>query len=227
MLRERQQPACVEAYTEALELFRRVADRPGEAATVFNLGHAYKALPGLRDLDAATRWYQEALDLFDEGDRLGRARCVGQLGYVHWDRFKEARNANRPDAELRALLTAARDAYQQALELLPADAVSDLAIAHNQLGLIYDDAGQLDAAVRHWQQSVRYDEVAGNRYGAASTRHNVAAALAENGRLRDGMLWAQAALRGFQTYGDRAAADMAETNQLIAAIEQGLAGGQR
>jgi hypothetical protein len=60
---------------------------------------------------------------------------------------------------------------------------------------------------------------------AAQTRYNVALTLAQRGRLGDGLLWAQAALRDFESYSGRAA-DIAQTRQLIAAIERGLAGGQ-
>jgi tetratricopeptide (TPR) repeat protein len=145
---------------------------------------------------------------------------------VHWERFKEARDTDRPDDELLAHLYAAADAYQQALELLPADAVGELAVAHSQLGNIYNDGGQLDVALRHWQEAIRYQEAAGDRYRAAQNRFNVTLALAEGGRLGDGVLWAQAALRDFQSYGDRAAADIAQTQGLIAAIEQDLGGSQ-
>jgi tetratricopeptide (TPR) repeat protein len=226
VLRQRQQPSCVEVYTEALKLHRRIGDRQGEAISGYNLGRAYQEIPELRDLDEAARWYQYSLDLHDVADRLGRARCVGQLGYVHLERLTEARAAGQPNEKLLAHLNAAADAYHQALELTPADALDDLAVTHNQLGLVYDHGGQLDVALRHWQESIRYKEAAGNRYGAAVTRNNVARALAEGGRLGDGLLWAQAALRDFQTYGDRAAAKIVQTKELIAAIEQAMGGGQ-
>jgi tetratricopeptide (TPR) repeat protein len=226
ILREQQQLVCVQAFTEALQLAQRIGDRPLEAITALNLGRAYTEVSGLRDLDAAARWYQISLDLTDEADRLGRARCVAQLGYVHWERFKEAREAGQPEAELLGHLTVASDVYHQALELTPANAVGQLAVAHHQLGLIYADAGQLEVALRHWQESIRYQEAAGNRYGAAQTRANVGAALAQRGRLGDGLLWAQAALRDYQSFGDRAAANIAQTQQLIAAIEQAMVGGR-
>ena len=128
ILREQQQPACVQAYTEALQLTRRIGNRPNEAIAAYNLGRAYAEVPGLRNLDEAERWFQESLDLHDETDRLGRARCVGQLGSVHYQRFAEALTVGRPEAELLDHLNAAAEAYQQALELLPADAVADLAV---------------------------------------------------------------------------------------------------
>jgi tetratricopeptide (TPR) repeat protein len=226
ILRGQQQPTCVQAYTEALQLARRIGDRPLEAVAAYNLGHAHAQVPELRDLDAAARWYQDSLDLRNEADRPGRARCVCDLGTVHRQRFIEAQDAGRPEAELLAHLNAAADAYQQALDMLPADAVRELAVAHSQLGTTYHDGGQPEVALRHWQEAIRYQEAAGNRYGAAQTRYNVAAALLRDGRLGDGLLWAQAALRDYQTYGDRAAAEIAQTQQLIADIERDLGGGK-
>ena len=49
--------------------------------------------------------------------------------------------------------------------------------------------------------------------------NNVALALVRAGRLADAREYAHAALRNYQTYGDRAAADIQETQELIAEIE--------
>ncbi len=46
-------------------------------------------------------------------------------------------------------LNAAVDYYQQALALLPPDAVNDLAVTHNQLGGIYTTIGDLERALNH------------------------------------------------------------------------------
>ena len=69
--------------------------------------------------------------MHDERERVGRARCHDQLGSVAFARFQEARAAGRPESELLAALNAALAAYQQALALLPANAVNDLAVTHN------------------------------------------------------------------------------------------------
>jgi tetratricopeptide (TPR) repeat protein len=212
-------------FAEALQLAQRIGDRQAEAVALANLGQTYKNLPEQRDLDAAARRYQDSLDLHEEADRLGRARCIRQLGSVHYERLREARAAGRPEVELLAHLNAAADAYRQALELLPADAVGDLAATHTGVANASYEGGQLEVALRHWQEAIRYFEAAEDRYSAANTRRNVALALARHGPLEDGLLWAQAALRDFQTYGDRAAADIAQTKQMIADIED-LAGAQ-
>ena len=44
--------------------------------------------------------------------------------------------------------------YQQALALLPPDNLDDLAVTHNQLGNIYNDAGDLERALEHYNQSI-------------------------------------------------------------------------
>jgi tetratricopeptide (TPR) repeat protein len=144
---------------------------------------------------------------------------------VHHERFLEAREAGRPDAELLAHLNAAASAYHQALELLPVDATNDLAVCHSQLGNIYADGNNLDWALRHYQEAIHHYEMAGNRYGAARARAGVAVNLARRRRFGDALPWAQATLRDYQTYGDGAAADIAETQRFIAYIKRNMTGG--
>jgi tetratricopeptide (TPR) repeat protein len=219
--REQNKSDCATPYQEAIPLCQRIGDKPEEAVIAFNLGHAYKDIPALRDLAQAERWYRRCLELDDERDHLGRSKTLGQLGYVAWERFKEARAANQPTDQLTNHLNAAAQFYHQALDLTPPNAVDDLAVVHNQLGNIYQDAGDLDRALTHYRESIRYKEGAGNLYGAALTRFNVALALRNAGRLDDALEYAQAALRNYSTFGDRAAEETQKTQRLIAAIEQG------
>lgn len=216
--REQGKPDCVAAYEEAVSLYQRIGDRPAEAVAAFNLGRAYTDIPTLRDLDKAERWYRRSLELRDERDRQGRAGCVGQLGQVAYEHFNEARAAD----QLTHHLQTAADFYHQALDLLPPNAVDSLAVAHNALGVIYRNAGDLDRALTHYREAIRYWEAAGNLYHSAGARFNVAIALLNAGRLQDALVYAQAALRGYFTFGDRAAADIQDTQGLIAKIEQAM-----
>jgi tetratricopeptide (TPR) repeat protein len=109
--------------------------------------------------------------------------------------------------------------YHQALDLLPPTAVDDLAVTHSQFGIIYDEGGDFDRALQHWREAIRYREMQGNLYEAALTRFNVAIALARAGRLMDAREYAHAALRNFQTYGDRAAEEIQRTQGVIAEIK--------
>jgi tetratricopeptide (TPR) repeat protein len=210
---------CVQTMQDAIPICQQIGDRAEEAVLAFNLGHAYKNLPALRDLDAAEGWYQRSLALRAEGDRKGRAITVGQLGLVAYERFRDAEQAGESNEALGQHLQTAADYYGQALSLLPPDAVNDLAVTHNQLGVIYNDAGDLERALEHYNQSINYKEMAGNQYGAGQTRFNIAVMLAQNGRAADALLYARAALRNFEPYGQGAAKDIEDTKGLIAWIE--------
>ncbi len=211
---------CVETYEEALELAESIKDRAAAASCAFNLGRAYQETPSLRDLHEAERWYRRSLELTDERDRLGRGGCLAQLGFVAFERFQEAREAKCPEEELLRHLNEAVRSYHEALEHFPADAVDELAVTHNQLGEIYRTAGDRDRAVAHGREGIRYRETQGNVYGASTTRFNVALALAQSGRPHDALEYAQAALRGFESFGERAADWIQRTRQLIEAIDQ-------
>ena len=217
--REQGQPECVTTSQEAITLYQRIGDRAAEAIRTFNLGHAYKNLPALRDLAQAERWYRRSLEMYEEHHRQDRAQCLGQLGLVAYERFLEAQAAKQPEEELLRHLNDAARFYHQALDLLPPNAVDDLAVTHNQLGLIYKDAGDLDRALTHYRESIRYGEAAGNFYEAANTRFNVALALRDAGRLADAWEYAHAALRNYQSYEGRAAEEERKTEGLIAEIE--------
>jgi TPR repeat protein len=213
---------CVDLYEEAIELAERIGDKPGEAICAYNLGNAYLIISTIRNLEQAEQWYQRSLELLDEHDKLGQAHCLGQLGYVAWERFEEARTAKKPEKELKSHINDALQYYNKVLEMLPLNAVNDLAVAHNQQGLIYRYAGDLDRALSHYRDSIRYREVAGNLHGAAGTRHNVAIALFKSGRLADALDYANAALRNYETYGEGAAENIQKTRNLIAQIEKAL-----
>jgi tetratricopeptide (TPR) repeat protein len=223
--REQGDAACVASYQESYELALRIGDQPLAAICSFNLGHTYKDLPALRDLAQAEQWYQRSLELRAEGDRLGRGRVQGQIGMVALNRFIEAQQAGEPEAVLREHWNAALHAYQQALDMLPPDEVDTRATFHNALGVIYDNAGQTEQAVAHFREAIRFFEQAGNLYGAATTRYNVALAYEDAGRFDDALLFARAALANFEQFGP-AAADLAErARRLVAKYEQAAGGG--
>jgi tetratricopeptide (TPR) repeat protein len=177
-------------------------------------------LAEIRNLEEAERWYQRSLELYLEGDSLGRGDCMAQLGSVAYERFRDAREAGKPAAELAGHLSRALDLYTQALKLFPNNAINDLAVAHHQLGVIYMNAGKLDSALAHCRESLGYDESAGNLYGAAQTRRNVARLLASRGRFADAREYTVAALRNFQTFGEGAKDMVLKALELIAWIDE-------
>jgi tetratricopeptide (TPR) repeat protein len=224
--REQGDAACVASYQESYELDLRIGEQAGAAICAFNLGRVYGGnVPALRDLAQAEQWYRRALELYAEDDKLYRAGALGQLGLVAYERFKEARQAGEPEAVLLEHWNAALHAYQQALDMMPPDAVNELATTHNLLGVIYKDAGQTEQAVAHSREAIRYFEQAGKVYDAGVARENIARAYAQAGRFDDALLFARAALANFEQFGPAAAAEAERARQVIAWIEQQARGG--
>jgi hypothetical protein len=104
--------------------------------------------------------------------------------------------------------------------MMPATAVTERGIIHNGLGNLYAVGEDVDRALHHFQQTIRYFEQAGDIFGAGKTRLNVAGALATAGRPSDARAYAEAALANFRTFGDRAADDIQRTERIIGAIDQ-------
>jgi tetratricopeptide (TPR) repeat protein len=220
ILRDQDDPGCVQPYTEAMELYQRIGHRHGEGAVASELGHAYKDIPALRDLDQAEHWYQRDLELVEEHDTLGHARNAVRLGNIAYERFDDAFDAGAPEEELLGYLNDAAGAYYRALELTPDDAADDLAVAHGVLGNVYHRAGQVGQALAHYVKSIQYDERQDNRYRAGGTRLNAAIALAGAGRRHDALLYARAALRDLEALGFGAVPAADGARQLITELGQ-------
>jgi tetratricopeptide (TPR) repeat protein len=219
--REQGLAACVDGYTEALSLAEQIDDGQAAAVSAFNLGRAYQDLTEIRNLAIAEHWYRRSFDLTGKEDPMGRAEALGQLGMVAYLRFREARAADRPHEERIGHLSKAEDYYTQALDMFPANAVRQLATTHNQLGAVYDEAGQIDIALDHDQKSIRYKEAMQDRFAAGQTRRNAALALAKAGRFDDAREWVQSALRDYQA-SENADQEVVKTLELLKQIESDL-----
>jgi tetratricopeptide (TPR) repeat protein len=217
---EQGKPECVATYEEALNLAERVGDHATIARCAFNLGHAHLDIHGHRDFDQAEHWYRHSLELSTEGDRLGRAKCLGQLGVVALERFKEATTAHQSIEVLLQHLHNALSYFRKDLEVLPQNAVHDLTVVHGQLGYIYGAMGDPNHALSHYREALRYRDMEGNVYGAATNRFHIAVTLFLAGHHADAREYAYAALRNFETVGDRATEMIQQTRGLIKSIEQ-------
>jgi tetratricopeptide (TPR) repeat protein len=170
---------CVDGYREALALAELIADSQLAGHCAHNLGVAYGELVEIQDLGLEEQWYKRALQLFHK-DRMGQARCFLQLGAVAFRRFLKAREGNMAVEECLREISEAESYSKRALSMFPPDAVGDLASAHLQLGNIYANAGQIDAALRHCRESIGLFEVKPNRFPAGQVRWIAANALARD-----------------------------------------------
>jgi tetratricopeptide (TPR) repeat protein len=104
--------------------------------------------------------------------------------------------------------------------MLPPTSVDDLARTHEGLGIIYDAMGDLDRALIHYYESIRYAEALGDLYLAGNNRFNLALALLKEHRFTDALEYAHAALRNYETFGDRATEKIQNTRSFIETVEQ-------
>ncbi|MFZ1218229.1 MAG: CHAT domain-containing protein [Chthoniobacterales bacterium] len=229
--REAGEADCVEHFQEAARIFRRVGNRAFEAITEFDLGHSFKDIPAIRNLDAAEAAYRRSLDLFPPNDALSHAKSISQIGVVHHERLTEARQRDEPVDILLRHAQAAETHYLQGLRLCPKNALTSLAPKHGQLGNLYQEFGELDNARKHYEQAALYFEEADNHFKAGQTRFNMAlmyVQAAENEdeptRQRASLLraraYAEAALRDSKHYQGRAAKDEANAQGLLDHIIQ-------
>jgi tetratricopeptide (TPR) repeat protein len=219
LLWEQGDPGCLPHFQAAYDLNRQIGDSFGQGIQASNLGNAYLFVPGLYDLDQAQHWHQIHLDLKPEHDRIGRAAGHGSLANVAYRRFRDARASDAPDAELLAHLNTALAGHRQALTLLPPDHHELRATAHNQLGVLYANAGDIAQAVRHYQQSIQHEETRDNFYGAGQSRYNIALLYHRVGRRSDARAYARAALDNFRSIGPGAADDVRDAEVLLRALQ--------
>ena len=234
ILREQNNGDCVKAYQETIRHDQRIDDTAAEAIAHYNLGHAYKDIPAIRDLDQAETAYRRSLDLIPANNAQSRAGPIFQIGMVQHNRFREARKRDEPKAILLKHVQAAEAHYLEALQLCPSNAITLLGPLHNQLGLLYMHIGQTELAREHYEQCVQIFEQIGDRYGAGGARYNMAVMYGQSASRQDSpktrrdlllraKAYAEAALRDYQSYQGRAADKEADAQQLIAAIDQALA----
>jgi len=234
ILREDGKAECLQSYHESLKIDRRIGDAAHGATIEFNLGHAYKHIPAIRDLDAAEAAYQRSLDLWDPSDALGRSACIMQIGMVHHERFRDALEHGEPEWTLLRHFQAAEERYIEGLRLCPKDALTDLAPTHSGLGALYDGGGQLNNARDHYEKALQYYEKAGDRFGAGKTRFNIAVMYVraagnedQPSQQRDFLLraraYAEAALRDYEHYQGRVTDREAKTQGLLDEINQDIA----
>ena len=221
VLRAQDDPGCIQYFVEASELIQRIGDRQAEARAAGMVGTAYLLVSGLRDLNQAEQWFQTALSLRTDSDRLGRVRDLSSLGAVALERFYDARAAGEDEPVLLEHLNAALRSYQQALDLTPADDHQTRAITEHQLGTVYRQAGDTSQALRHYQQAIQHDEARGDIYAAGQSRYSIAGLLATDGRPGDALHYARAALNDFERAGPGAADDAAKARQLVISLETG------
>lgn len=225
LLREQDDPACVDHFQAAYDLFERIGSSSDQASCASGLGTAYLRVSGLRDLDQAQYWFERNLDLMPEHDQIGRAASYGYLANVAYERAFDVGVRGGSVTELVAHLNTAHIGYQRALDLLPADHHRYRAVMHHHLGNIRS-LGDMPQALHHLQQGIQHMEAYGNTHGAGLIRYNIAWLLNRDGRSGDALHYARAALDNYRDVGPSATTEAQQAQALISDLEQKIKGHQ-
>jgi tetratricopeptide (TPR) repeat protein len=219
--REQGKRECFAGFDEARRLLQHIGDGVGEAVHCLNLGVAYLTLERPPNLKEAESCFQRGLQLTPDRDGLGRSKFLSELGFIEQERMNLAIEKQNASESVKHLTNAIR-LYEDALELMPEDAVASLAIKHQALGDLYRRANLIDRSIEHTRDAIRYHERDGNRYGVAATNVNMALSLYEAGRLLDAKEYAEAGLSIFESYGPQAAHLISHTRRVLDLIEETL-----
>jgi len=202
ILSELDNPECLTLNEEALAVYRSIGDRVGISVRLFNLGHVFKNVTTLRDLDRAEDYYGQSLESYPAHDTVGRMQCLGQLGAVALQRLKDELYGARRDLVLVAFFDKAVDYYQQVLAITPAEDLVDLAQVHNQLGVTYqytaDGAGE---AFEHFRLAVHFYDLSQETYESVSARMNAAQILQRLHRPEEALIFAEEAVAIIESTG--------------------------
>jgi CHAT domain-containing protein len=121
---------ALQSWQAALEIYREIGDRSGEAGTLNNIGFMQKSLG---NYPSALEYYQQSLAITQEiGDRAGEAQALNNIGIVN---------------DLQENYPSALDYYQQSLVITQeiGDRATESATLQNT-GIAYRDSGQYQQA---------------------------------------------------------------------------------
>ena len=207
-------PAAVNSWQQALEIYRALKNRRGEAAALANLGAAYLSLGNYAK---AIEYSQQYLALSREmKDRKGEAVGLGNLGLA----YRFLRNDAKAIEYLQQSLALAREIKDRELEaaaLLNLNAYRIPVVAQTtdarqveadrllQQGIQQNQTGQLPAALNSWQQALQIYRALKSRQGEGRVLGNLGGAYSSLGNYTKAIEYSQQSLAIAREIKDRQA----------------------
>lgn len=234
ILRDSGDAECLSHLKRAIRYSERIGDSAAQAMTEFNLGHAYKDVRGIRDLDAAQDAYQRSLALTPSKNVILRCNNIKQIGMVHHARLHEAQAAKAPEDIQQGHFDAALKAYSSALSICPESAQSELGSVHAEMGILFSNVGDWEDARMHFEVAIACFERSGDHLGVGRGRYNMALMYvlashhepelnSKHKYLLRAEAYAQAAMRDYSHYEGRAASYEENARKLVGEIARRLA----
>jgi tetratricopeptide (TPR) repeat protein len=202
VLRQKEDTKCVALNEEAIALYELIGEKTPIAIRELNLGHCYKNVPSIRDLEAAEKHYRLAIDNYPENDALARSQAVAQISMTWLDAIRE-RGEDKPlPQKLKEKLAETIEQYEKAFEGLPADAWGHLANLHNNLAdALRLDPDRRNEAPDHFRLAHKYAVAVGRYDEAAVFRANLAQLFAVSNRPEEASAAAEQALQELHDLG--------------------------
>jgi tetratricopeptide (TPR) repeat protein len=224
----------LDRYRESLALYQKIDDKPGQAITEGNIGNAYLTLQDLCDYKMAEEAFSRSFSLREINDRIGQSRSLAGIGNSNAKAFGYALMHNMPHDEILGYAQKAMDIMFDALALCPAEAVTDRARIHVNLGIMCSRTDNLDEARNQLEQAIQNFEDAGNRFDAGRARMQMASmnlTISDNQSLPNeqytylqrAQAYVQAAMRDFQHYQGRVTNEEVSAQHLLERIARRLA----
>ncbi|MEH2424681.1 MAG: tetratricopeptide repeat protein [Nostoc sp.] len=173
-------------YQQSLELYERLGNFAGKAATLHQLGILY-ANKG--EVDQAIALYNQSLEINERiGNVQTKAATLHCLGMIY---------ANKGEVDQAIAL------YNQSLEINERIGnVQNKAATLNNLASIYADKGEVDEAIALYNQSLEIKERIGNVQGKAATLHQLGILYANKGEVDQAIALFNQSLEIFERIGD-------------------------
>jgi CHAT domain-containing protein/Flp pilus assembly protein TadD len=195
---------ALQSWERALQIYREIKDRQGEANSLNNLGIAYRSLG---QYQKAIEFHQQSLAIDREiGFRQGEANSLNNLGIAYdslgqhekaieffqqslalkrkiGDRQGEDKSLGNLGVAYRSLGQYEKAIAFQQQQLAIAREIGDRqgeAISLGNLGLAYESLGQYEKAIAFQQQSLALKREIGDRQGEALSLNNLGVAYGEN-----------------------------------------------
>jgi tetratricopeptide (TPR) repeat protein len=220
VLRAANDPACVSMSEEAVRLYRTISDNVGVSIRLFNLGHAFKNVPALRNLEKAAHYYDAAYNSYPDHDALARGQCLAQLGAVSLELLTDSQEKGAAEAVMLHHFEDAINYYQRALELEPPDAIANLALTHNQLGAAYQySRTEQSKAVEHFKKAMQYFAQSGQWFGEAGACLNAAQVLLRLAKPHDAKDYASEGLKILEL-ANYSGPELARAKNILTVIEK-------
>ena len=177
---------AIDYYQKSLDIFEKIEDIHGMAATYNNLGLVY-ADKG--EWDTAIDYYQKSLEIRERIEDIhGMARTYNNLGMVYYKKGE---------------WDTAIDYYQKSLDIF--EKIGDIhgiSQTYGNLGLAYHSKGEWDTTIDYYQKSLEIKEKLGDIHGISQTYCAIGMVYYRKGEWDTAIKYHEKSLNIFEKIGD-------------------------